>query len=87
MAKKNLGINVWFHDVEGNLIDPVMPTGNVFVNFKGSKEFFEKSNTKRLFNFNTVEELKECIADLQTKSGANSFHIQLAPNAVSCLTF
>lgn len=87
MAKKNLGINVWFHDVEGNLIDPVMPTGNVFVNFKGSKEFFEKSGTKRLFNFNSVEELKGCLADLQAKTGATSFHIQLAPAAVSCLSF
>ena len=87
MAKKNLGINVWFHDVEGNLIDPVMPTGRVFINFKGSKEYFETTKTKRLFEFNTAEELKACLADISAKTGATSFHIQAAPDAVSCLTF
>lgn len=87
MAKKSLGINVWFHSEDGSLIDPVIPTGNCFVNFKGSKEWFEKTQTKRLFNFNSVEELKGCLADLQAKTGATSFHIQLAPAAVSCLSF
>lgn len=87
MAKKTLGINVWFHDQEGTLIDPVIPTGNCFINFKGSKEWFERNKTKRLFNFETVEELKACLADLSTKSRATSFHVQIAPNAISCLTF
>lgn len=87
MAKKNLGINVWFHDLNGDLIDPVIPTGNCFLNFKGSKEWFEKSKVKRIFNFETVEEMKAVLADISKRSGATSFHVQIAPDSVSCLSF
>ena len=87
MAKKTLGVNVWFHNESGDLIDPIIPTGNCFLNFKGSKEWFEKSKVKRIFNFETVEEMEAVLADISKRSGANSFHIQLAPAAVSCLTF